>query len=65
MLNAGHLSTDLNYTLKILTDLKLKVYIVQQVPEQPIRGPQLYQNLFNKGQLSNENLRKNSLSREE
>jgi hypothetical protein len=65
MLNADRLSTDLNYTLKILTDFKLKVYLVQQVPEQPIRGPQLYQNLFNKGQLSNENLRKNSLSREE
>jgi hypothetical protein len=59
-----HFNADFYYTLEILADLKLKVYLVQKVPVQTIRVTQLYQNLFNKGQLSNENLRKNSLSRE-
>ena len=61
--NLNLLEKDLNYTINAYAALNVHVYILQQIPSQPVEPSQLYQNLLAKNELTDQNLRKYSTKR--
>ncbi len=58
----------LKTTLQLFFSMSIKVYVIQQAPvhSSPSFGTiDIFRNLFNKGQLTNANIRKASCSRQE
>jgi peptidoglycan/LPS O-acetylase OafA/YrhL len=58
-----YIAANINYTVNAYAALGVRVVIVQQPSEQSNHPLQVYKNLLNSGQLTDENLRKNSATR--
>jgi peptidoglycan/LPS O-acetylase OafA/YrhL len=59
-----YISPNIEHTVKIYAAIGVRVIIIQEPAMQPISPPQVYKNLLASGELTNNNLRKNSATRQ-
>ncbi len=54
---AGHISPNIEYTVKLYADIGVRLLIVQEPAMQPQLPKQIYKNLLDRGELTDANLR--------